>query len=165
MKEDVFKELAGISTESRNPDTINLDRMSVREILEAMNREDRKLPDILAAAIPDIEQAVELVVNALQKGGRLIYVGAGTSGRLGVLDAAECPPTFGTEPHRVQGFIAGGYGALVRAVEGERGRIRRSRAGLSRLLYKRGGYCLWHCRVASYTVRSWRPELCRSTKG
>jgi N-acetylmuramic acid 6-phosphate etherase len=93
--------------------------MSVREILAAMNHEDRKLPDILAAAIPDIEQAVELVVNALQRGGRLIYVGAGTSGRLGVLDAAECPPTFGSEPHQVQGFIAGGFGALVRAVEGK----------------------------------------------
>ncbi|MBU0692543.1 N-acetylmuramic acid 6-phosphate etherase [bacterium] len=98
---------------------MNLDRMSIREILEAMNREDRKLPAILAAAIPDIERAVELVVNAFQRGGRLIYVGAGTSGRLGVLDAAECPPTFGTEPHRVQGFIAGGFGALVRAVEGK----------------------------------------------
>lgn len=119
MKEDVFKELAGLSTESRNPDTMNLDRMSIREILEAMNREDRKLPAILAAAIPDIERAVELVVNAFQNGGRLLYVGAGTSGRLGVLDAAECPPTFGTEPHRVQGFIAGGHEALVRAVEGK----------------------------------------------
>jgi N-acetylmuramic acid 6-phosphate etherase len=119
VKEDVFKELAGLSSEARNPDTMNLDRMSVREILEAMNREDRKLPDILAAAIPDIERAVELVVASFQKGGRLIYVGAGTSGRLGVLDASECPPTFGTEPHQVIGFIAGGYGALTRAAEGK----------------------------------------------
>jgi N-acetylmuramic acid 6-phosphate etherase len=119
VKEDIFKELAGLSSEARNPDTMNLDRMSVREILEAMNREDCKLPDILAAAIPDIERAVELVVAAFQKGGRLIYVGAGTSGRLGVLDAAECPPTFGTEPHQVIGFIAGGYGALTRAAEGK----------------------------------------------
>jgi N-acetylmuramic acid 6-phosphate etherase len=119
MREDVFKELAGLSSEARNPDTMNLDRMSVREILEAMNREDRKLPDILAAAIPDIQKAVELVVASFQKGGRLIYVGAGTSGRLGVLDAAECPPTFGSEPHQVIGFIAGGPSALMRAAEGK----------------------------------------------
>jgi N-acetylmuramic acid 6-phosphate etherase len=119
VKEDVFKELAGLSSEARNPDTMNLDLMSVREILEAMNREDQKLANILAAAIPDIERAVELVVTAFEKGGRLIYVGAGTSGRLGVLDAAECPPTFGTEPHQVIGFIAGGYGALTRAAEGK----------------------------------------------
>jgi N-acetylmuramic acid 6-phosphate etherase len=118
VKQTVFQELAGLSTEARNLDTLNLDQMSVREILEAINREDHKLPDILAAAIPDIEKAVDLVVDAFEKGGRLIYVGAGTSGRLGVIDAAECPPTFGTEPHQVQGFIAGGYGALIRAVEG-----------------------------------------------
>ena len=118
MKETVFKELAGLSTEARNPETMNLDRMSVREILEALNREDRQVPETIARALPQIEKAVELVVRALQSDGRLIYVGAGTSGRLGVLDAAECPPTFGTEPHQVQGFIAGGYGALVRAVEG-----------------------------------------------
>jgi N-acetylmuramic acid 6-phosphate etherase len=118
VKESVFQELAGLSTESRNPDTQNLDTMTTREILEAMNREDRKVPEVLAAAIPQIEQVVERVVQALSKGGRLLYIGAGTSGRLGVLDAAECPPTFGTDPWQVQGFIAGGYDALVRAVEG-----------------------------------------------
>lgn len=118
MKEDVFKELAGLTTEARNPDTMNLDSMTTREILEAMNREDRKVPEVLASALPQIEQVVERVVQAFQKGGRLIYIGAGTSGRLGVLDAAECPPTFGTDPWQVQGFIAGGPDALVRAVEG-----------------------------------------------
>jgi N-acetylmuramic acid 6-phosphate etherase len=118
MKRTVFDELAGLQTESRNPDTMNLDSMSVREILEAMNREDHKVPDVLAAAIPQIEKVVEMVVESLQAGGRLIYIGAGTSGRLGVLDAAECPPTFGTEPWQVQGFIAGGYDSLRKAAEG-----------------------------------------------
>ncbi len=118
MKETVFKELAGLSTEARNPDTMNLDQMTTREILEAMNREDRKVPDVVAAAIPQIEILVERVVQALQAGGRLIYIGAGTSGRLGVLDASECPPTFGTDPTLVQGFIAGGYDSLRKAAEG-----------------------------------------------
>ena len=118
MKEDVFKELAGLSTEARNPDTLNLDSMTTREILEAMNREDRKVPEIVAAAIPEIEVLVEHIVSALQKGGRLLYIGAGTSGRLGVLDASECPPTFGTDPTLVQGFIAGGYDSLRKAAEG-----------------------------------------------
>lgn len=118
MSKAILRELQKIETEARNTDTMGLDAMSVRGILEAMNREDSKVPDAVAAAIPQIEQAVELVVSALRVGGRLIYVGAGTSGRLGVLDAAECPPTFGTEPWQVQGFIAGGPGALVRAAEG-----------------------------------------------
>ena len=118
MKETVFKELAGLSTEARNPDTLNLDSMTTREILEAMNREDRKVPEIVAAAIPEIEVLVEQIVSALQKGGRLLYIGAGTSGRLGVLDASECPPTFGTDPTLVQGFIAGGYDSLRKAAEG-----------------------------------------------
>jgi N-acetylmuramic acid 6-phosphate etherase len=95
-----------------------LDAMSTREILETINREEAKVADAVAKVIPEIEKAVELVVQAFQSGGRLFYIGAGTSGRLGVLDAAECPPTFGTGPELVQGFIAGGYGALVRAVEG-----------------------------------------------
>ncbi|MBK6765321.1 MAG: N-acetylmuramic acid 6-phosphate etherase [bacterium] len=118
MKEDVFQELAGLTTEARNPRTQNLDKMTTREILEAMNAEDRTVPEIVAAAIPQIEQVVERVVQAFERGGRLIYVGAGTSGRLGVLDASECPPTFGTDPTQVQGFIAGGYDSLRKAAEG-----------------------------------------------
>jgi N-acetylmuramic acid 6-phosphate etherase len=118
MSKTVFEELQNLATESRNPETMRLDSMSVREILDAMNREDRTVADAVARAIPQIEKAVELVVSALQSGGRLIYVGAGTSGRMGILDAAECPPTFSTEPWQVQGFIAGGHGAVFRAVEG-----------------------------------------------
>lgn len=118
MSRAVFDELQDLTTEARNTATLNLDRMSVREILQAMNREDRSVPEVVAAAIPQIERAVELVATAFRAGGRLIYVGAGTSGRLGILDAAECPPTFGTEPWQVQGFIAGGHGAVFKAVEG-----------------------------------------------
>lgn len=115
---NVFDELSALTTEARNPATMRLDTMSAREILLAMNAEDRTVPEVVASALPEIEQAVEMIAHALQNGGRLIYVGAGTSGRLGVIDAAECPPTFGTDPWMVQGFIAGGHPSLIKAVEG-----------------------------------------------
>ena len=115
---DVFRELQDLTTEARNPRSTDLDRMSAGEILRLINDEDRLVPEIVADELLYIEQAVTLVVAALRSGGRLIYVGAGTSGRLGVLDAAECPPTFGAEPTQVQGIMAGGDGALVHAVEG-----------------------------------------------
>jgi N-acetylmuramic acid 6-phosphate etherase len=92
--------------------------MDAGAVLELINEEDRRVAQIVGAEIPYIRQAVDLVVEAFRSGGRLLYVGAGTSGRLGVLDAAECPPTFGSDPERVQGMIAGGEQALVRAVEG-----------------------------------------------
>ena len=105
-------------TEQRNPRSEGIDRLGAREIVELINREDREVARAVGAEAPAIARAVELVVEALRRGGRLIYVGAGTSGRLGILDAAEMPPTFGTDPERVQGIIAGGYEALVRAREG-----------------------------------------------
>lgn len=97
---------------------MDLDRLSIEQTLALINTEDCKVAGAVAAEIPNIAKAVALLVEAFRGGGRLFYVGAGTSGRLGVLDAAECPPTFGTDPEMVQGIIAGGYGALVRAVEG-----------------------------------------------
>jgi N-acetylmuramic acid 6-phosphate etherase len=115
---EVFQELTGLTTEARNPRSTDLDRMDAGEILRLVNDEDRRVAEIVGAEIPHIERAVALVVAAFRAGGRLIYVGAGTSGRLGVLDAAECPPTFGADPGMVQGIIAGGERALVRAVEG-----------------------------------------------
>jgi len=118
MSEELMKELQALVTEGRNPVSERLDAMSTREILEAINREDAQVAAAVAKVIPEIEKAVELIVEVFRAGGQLFYIGAGTSGRLGVLDAAECPPTFGTDPELVQGFIAGGYGALVRAVEG-----------------------------------------------
>lgn len=106
------------TTEAQNPRTRRLDAMSVEELLRVMNAEDARVPDAVARQIPQIARAVELVVQALRAGGRLIYLGAGTSGRLGVLDAAECPPTFGTDPGQVVGLLAGGQGAMFRAAEG-----------------------------------------------
>lgn len=115
---EIFDEVASLVTEQRNTRTYGIDLLPVREILESINKEDRTVPDAVRKEIPQIAEAVELVETALRDGGRLFYVGAGTSGRLGVLDAAECPPTFGTDPVTVQGVIAGGKKALVRAVEG-----------------------------------------------
>ncbi|MBC7594104.1 MAG: N-acetylmuramic acid 6-phosphate etherase, partial [Kineosporiaceae bacterium] len=110
--------LAALSTETANERTRNLDTMSVSDLLAVMNEEDRTVPLAVAAALPEIERAVNVIVEARRRGGRLIYIGAGTSGRLGVLDAVECPPTFGTAPGEVLGLIAGGDRAFLRAVEG-----------------------------------------------
>jgi len=107
-----------ILTEQRNPATMELDRMSALEIVTVMNAEDAKVAQAVGAALPQIAQAVELVVQRLKDGGRLLYFGAGTSGRLGVLDAAECVPTFRVPATMVQGFIAGGRQALTTSLEG-----------------------------------------------
>jgi len=104
-------------TEQPNPASERIDALDAEAILRLMNQEDRKAAEAVAAAIPSIARAVETIAKALRCGGRLFYVGAGTSGRLGVLDAAECPPTFNVPPDLVQGIIAGGPQALVRAVE------------------------------------------------
>jgi N-acetylmuramic acid 6-phosphate etherase len=106
------------TTEQRNPRSRGLDLKSTREILRTINREDAGVPAAVAREIPAIARAVDAIVAGLRRGGRLFYIGAGTSGRLGVLDASECPPTFDVPPGLVQGIIAGGAGALVRAVEG-----------------------------------------------
>jgi N-acetylmuramic acid 6-phosphate etherase len=105
-------------TELRNPNSMRVDRMSIAEAVDLMNAEDATIPAAVAAAKAEICQTIELVVAAFEAGGRLIYVGAGTSGRLGVLDASECPPTFLSEPRMVQGVISGGWDALRRAIEG-----------------------------------------------
>lgn len=105
-------------TERRNPRTTEIDRASTLEIIDLISAEDAAVPAAVARAREDIARAIDLIVAAIRSGGKLYYIGAGTSGRLGVLDAAECPPTFGTEPELVTGSIAGGYRALVRSVEG-----------------------------------------------
>ncbi len=107
-----------LKTETRNPDTMHLDCMNVSEILKTMNYEDAKVPETIAQELPRIEEAVKLVIRSFEKGGRLIYAGAGTSGRLGVLDAVECKPTFGVSNDMVRGVIAGGDKAFTEAVEG-----------------------------------------------
>ena len=114
----VFDEIAGLATEQRNPRTMDLDRLPVEEILRRIHAEDRTVAGVVGGEIPQLAQVVDLAVAAIRAGGRVLYVGAGTSGRLGVLDAAECPPTFGTPPGLFRGIIAGGYRALVRAVDG-----------------------------------------------
>lgn len=107
-----------LTTELRNPRSMNFDEMSIAQAFDLINTEDATITAAIAAAKSDVCAAIELVVSAFQKGGRLIYVGAGTSGRLGVLDAAECPPTFLSNPEMVQGVIAGGREAMFHSVEG-----------------------------------------------
>lgn len=110
--------LKKISTESRNPNTMDIDRVSTLEVLQKINNEDKTVPLAVEKALHQISMLVDAIVDAFKAGGRLIYMGAGTSGRLGVLDASECPPTFGVSSNMVIGLIAGGNNALVNAVEG-----------------------------------------------
>lgn len=112
-----LEERGHLLTEQVNPNSQNLDQLTSLELVELFNREDAKTLEAIAAARTELAQAIDLTAHALGRGGRLFYVGAGTSGRLGVLDAAECPPTFCTPPELVQGIIAGGAGALVRSSE------------------------------------------------
>jgi len=111
-------DLEKILTEARNPNTINIDELSSLDIVKLINQEDHKIAIAIQDILPDIAKTVDDIVGAIQSGGRLFYLGAGTSGRIGILDAAECPPTFGTNPELVQGLIAGGTQAILRAVEG-----------------------------------------------
>jgi N-acetylmuramic acid 6-phosphate etherase len=115
---EVFEELRGLITEKTNPRSAKIDRIDTIDALRIINREDAAVANAVKKELPYIARAVDLVVAAIKKGGRLIYIGAGTSGRLGVLDAAECPPTFGTDPSTVIGIIAGGLRSLVRSQEG-----------------------------------------------
>ncbi|QFK71376.1 N-acetylmuramic acid 6-phosphate etherase [Pradoshia sp. D12] len=107
-----------LTTESRNDRSMQIDTSSPMEILRIMNEEDQKVAAAVQEVLPDVEIAVHFAVSSFQNGGRLIYMGAGTSGRLGVLDAVECPPTFSTKPEMVLGIIAGGESAFIKAVEG-----------------------------------------------
>jgi N-acetylmuramic acid 6-phosphate etherase len=115
---ELFDQIQRLATEQRNPRSMALGTAGVREILEIINTEDHLVPIAVRGEIPWIEQTVEAVVRAFQSGGRLIYCGAGTSGRLGIVDASECPPTFGSDPDLVQGLIAGGPDAIFKAKEG-----------------------------------------------
>ncbi|MBI4428919.1 MAG: N-acetylmuramic acid 6-phosphate etherase [Ignavibacteriales bacterium] len=115
---DLFEQLEKLTTEQRNSASMDIDGKTVAEILAIMSAEDEKVPAAVKTQIPYIAKAVESVVRAFKEGGRLLYVGAGTSGRLGVLDAVECPPTYGTDPEMVQGMIAGGEKAMFKAQEG-----------------------------------------------
>jgi len=117
-EEELFDQLKKLDTEQRNPDTREIDLADAREIVRLINREDQKVAREVEKKLDTIAAAVEMVKEAFSRDGRLIYAGAGTSGRLGVLDAAECPPTFGTDPEQVKGLIAGGNEAMFVAQEG-----------------------------------------------
>lgn len=114
----LIKELKTISTEGQNQNTLDIDLLDAKGILEKINAEDEKVAGVIKHIIPQIAEAVDKIVNAFSSGGRLIYIGAGTSGRLGILDAAECPPTFSVSDKQVIGIIAGGNNAILKAVEG-----------------------------------------------
>lgn len=118
MAENLLQTLSTLITEQRNPNSMNVDSLSALEIVRLMNEEDKQVPVTIEKCLPQIAQAVECIVAAFQQGGRLVYIGAGTSGRLGVLDASECPPTFGVSPEMVKGIIAGGERALRHPIEG-----------------------------------------------
>ena len=118
MAEHLLQTLSTLITEQRNPNSMHVDSLSALEIVQLMNDEDKQVPLAIEKCLPQIAQAVECIVAAFQQGGRLVYIGAGTSGRLGVLDASECPPTFGVSPEMVKGIIAGGERALRHPIEG-----------------------------------------------
>ena len=118
MAENLLQTLSTLITEQRNPNSMHVDSLSALEIVQLMNQEDKQVPLAIEKCLPQIAQAAECIVAAFQQGGRLVYIGAGTSGRLGVLDASECPPTFGVSPEMVKGIIAGGERALRHPIEG-----------------------------------------------
>ena len=117
-KENLVNELRGISTEEQNPATLDIDLLDSLGVLQKINAEDKKVAGIVGGLLPEIAKAVDIIVDAFTRGGRLIYIGAGTSGRLGVLDSVECPPTFSVSHEQVIGILAGGAGAMYKAVEG-----------------------------------------------
>ena len=132
LKETEKEVLSGLKTENRNPKTLDLDLMSIRELLTVMNEDDKNVIEAVRKVIPDIHKTVEAVIEALNHGGRLIYTGAGTSGRLGILDAVECIPTFSTTDE-VLGIMAGGEKAFVRAQEGAEDSKEEARKDLEQL--------------------------------
>ncbi len=138
---ELTKDLSGLdqlTTEARNPESLDLDRLSAKEIVQLMNTEDAKVVKAVEAVSGAIAEAIDIIAERLANGGRLFYMGAGTSGRLGVLDAVECPPTFSTDPEMVQGLIAGGPQGLLRAVEGAEDSSEMGRADLVTLGLSRG---------------------------
>lgn len=129
----LIAELGQLVSESRNPATTQIDLMSTGQILAVINGEDRRVPEAVERVLPEIALAVDRIVEAFKAGGRLVYFGAGTSGRLGVLDASECPPTFGVPPEMVVGLIAGGDRALRYPVEGAEDSVEGGRNDLANI--------------------------------
>ena len=126
----LFRQLGKLTTEKRNPRSSGIDRLPVEAVLRIISAEDAKVAGAVRREIPRIAKAVGLVAGSLKHGGRLFYVGAGTSGRLGVLDASECPPTFGTDPSMISGIMAGGKKAVFRSQEGAEDRVGEARSAI-----------------------------------
>jgi len=126
-----MENFSALTTEKVNPATVNIDKCTTLEMLQLINDEDKKVAAAVEKVLPEIARAVDIIAQSFECGGRLFYIGAGTSGRLGVLDASECPPTFGVSPDMVQGLIAGGEGALIKAVEGAEDNSRLAESDLS----------------------------------
>ena len=126
-----MENFSALTTEKVNPATVNIDKCTTLEMIKLINDEDKKVAAAVEKVLPEIARAVDVIAQSFEHGGRLFYIGAGTSGRLGVLDASECPPTFGVSPDMVQGLIAGGEGALIKAVEGAEDNRRLAESDLS----------------------------------
>ncbi len=122
-RKDLISVLSKLGTEQVNPDTTDIDTLSPEGIVRKINNEDKKVAQVVEQALSEISRAAEQAAKSLSEGGRLIYIGAGTSGRLGVLDAAECPPTFGTDPSQIIGLISGGFDTMILSKEGAEDRI------------------------------------------
>ncbi|EFN00125.1 N-acetylmuramic acid 6-phosphate etherase [Actinobacillus pleuropneumoniae] len=129
-EKNLLTALSKMITEQRNPNSMNIDQLSALELVKVINQEDKQVPLAVEKCLARIAQAVEKIVQAFQNGGRLVYIGAGTSGRLGVLDASECPPTYGVSPEMVVGIIAGGERALRHPIEGAEDNTEQSKAAL-----------------------------------
>ena len=132
-KNALLQQLNQLITEQRNPNSMQLDSLSAQELVALINREDQQVALAIEKCLPQIASAVEKIVAAFERGGRLVYVGAGTSGRLGVLDASECPPTYGVKPEMVVGLIAGGDHALRHPIEGAEDNVQQGQADLEEI--------------------------------
>jgi len=132
-KNTLLQQLNQLITEQRNPNSMQLDSLSAQELVTLINREDQQVALAVEKCLPQIVSAVEKIVAAFERGGRLVYVGAGTSGRLGVLDASECPPTYGVKPEMVVGLIAGGDHALRHPIEGAEDNVQQGQADLEEI--------------------------------
>lgn len=132
-KNALLQQLNQLITEQRNPNSMQLDSLSAQELVALINREDQQVALAVEKCLPQIALAVEKIVVAFERGGRLVYVGAGTSGRLGVLDASECPPTYGVKPEMVIGLIAGGDHALRHPIEGAEDNVQQGQADLEEI--------------------------------
>ena len=153
-------ELSRLTTEQRNQNSMNLDQMSTAEVLKTINEEDKKVAFAVEEVLPKIEIAVEHIVTSLAHGGRLFYVGAGTSGRLGVIDASECPPTFMTPKEMVQTVMAGGEDAFFNAAEGAEDSEKQAEVDLKGERLYKAGCRHWHYSKWEDTVSDWCVKVC-----